>query len=188
MASAEDKFNARKKSRQRTLSATEAMGINTLPTASGRVGQLLKLLNHGDAMIRDGAVKSLVRLGGKEAEAGLVYCLEDGDPQVRASVYKGLGKLRVRSALDHLAARLDDYDEICRLAAAAGLGQMGDYQGLDLVIGYLRANHALCWEAVRCLNLIVKQKFPANPRGLEEALTWINANKKKFKKRKLLPL
>lgn len=181
--SGQDKSKARREVRTRTLSATEACGVMPQRPASGRIAQMLKLLNHCDPFIREGTIKSLGRLGGDHAASGILSCMDDPDPKVRCAVFKAMGRLRLHDGTEFLLKALyEDEDDTVRCAAAAGLGLLGDASGIDFVMRFATPKHPLRWEALRSINDITRQKFPVNPEGLRQAVAWINKNRKKLTK------
>ena len=62
-----DKMKARAQARQKKLSGAEAAGLMTNRPSDSNIGQIIRMLNNNDAKIREGALKSLTRIGGKEA-------------------------------------------------------------------------------------------------------------------------
>ncbi len=175
-------------SRKRTLNATAAAGV--LPGSGGKVdvARILGLLNNSDPLIREGAIKSLVRIGGKEAQTAVITSMSDSDPRVRAAAFKGAGKLRIHQVKEQLVEALDNETELARCGAAVGLGLLGDMQGLDIIMSVAHPNHPQRWEGLRGLNLVIKKKYPINMHGLCEAIRWVEKHKKKLTKDVVQPV
>ncbi len=175
-----NKAEARNRARRVTLSGTAAAGAMTGRPSNGNIGQILKLLNNCDPLIRDGALKSLIRIGGREAIASVISCLDDDDPKVRSTAFKAVGQLRIVEMVDKAKANLGEPDDMVRCAAATGLALLGNKKGIDIVLKYANPKQTIRWEAVRCLNLITGKRFPANAIGLKDAVGYLKRNKKRL--------
>ena len=178
----QDKREARKQVQRRTLSATVAAGVVPTRLSGGDISKVIRLLNNPDSIIREGAVKSLSRIGSKEAKSAIIGYMNDPDPRVRAAVYKGMGKMRMYNEKEHILEALKDEDERVRCAAAAGLGMLGDKSGLKIALKLARPSHPLKWEALRSINAITRKNFPVNFDGLSSAIRWVQHNKKTLMK------
>ena len=177
----EDKQQARREVRRTTLSATDAAAIMSGRPTDTQISSIVRLLHSDDHVIRVGALKSLIALAGKEAQAAVLSSMTDEAPQVRAAAYKGIGQLRMYDLKDKALEALGDPDEMVRCCAAAALGLLGDKKkALNIILKYTRPSHALRWEALRCLNLIIGKRFPANMYGLKDAVSWVRANKREI--------
>ena len=103
----------------------------------------------------------------------------DENAQVRAAAFKGIGQLRIYDAKDKAIEALGDPDELVRCCAAAAVGLLGDKKkALNIILKYTRPSHPLRWEALRCLNMVVGKRFPANVYGLKDAVSWVRRNKR----------
>ncbi|MBN1765125.1 MAG: HEAT repeat domain-containing protein [Sedimentisphaerales bacterium] len=183
MSNGEEKFKARQFSRRRTLCATDAAGVMPTPPPSSSVGQIIRLLNNVDPLIREGAIKSLTRIRGKDAEGAVIASLTDLDEKVRAAACRGVGHMRIYEEKEPLINFLqNDPSDLVRIAAAAGLGMLGDRRGLKIILKFAHPRHSLKWEALRSINMITKQSFPANLDGLAKAVSWVRKKGRKLLK------
>ena len=169
--------------RRKKLSAVAAA------TALGRRGgpldiiKISRMLNHSDPVIREGTLKNLAELGGRDAAMAVVRCVRDKDPRVRAAACKALGRMRAHSSKAPLYDALYDNDPIVRCSAAGALACMGDKTGLAQVMKLLCSAGRHQWEALRSLNLITGQNFRVNDHGLSQAIEWVGQQKKRFSKK-----
>lgn len=178
-----DREEARKQIRRPTLSATAAAGVVSPTCLSSRdIGNILRLLNNVDPIVREGAIKSLARIRGKKAEAAVISCIKDPEPCVRAAAYRGMGMMRMHEATEHIRKALADPSDLVRCAAAAALGLLGDKSGLKVILTMARPKHPLRWNALRSLNLIIRKDFPINPGGLTDALRYVQINRRRLMK------
>ena len=177
----QDKYQARRELRRTTLSAADAAAIMSGRPSDTQISNLSRLLHSDDSVIREGALRSLIALSGPRAKAAVLSCITDEAPQVRATAYKGIGQLRMFDAKDKTIEALGDPDELVRCSAAAALGLLGDKKkALNIILKYTRPSHALRWQALRCLNLVVGKSFPANAYGLKDAVSWVRRNKRQI--------
>ena len=112
-------------------------GLSLLRTAGRNlkflVPQLLRLVEHGDAQISDGAARTLGGWLHDTPDTGkvvhdLIALLEHRSPDVRAAAVLALGESRTlsRKHTDRIRALLSDSDTWVRQAAIRALGSLGD--------------------------------------------------------------
>ncbi|GLI37778.1 HEAT repeat domain-containing protein [Geobacter hydrogenophilus] len=126
----------------------------------GCLAELRQCLGHRDEGVRREVLRSLVRIGGPEAEEAIIACLDSSrDPALRHLAVVSLGVLRSGRAVEPLlavVARRDLFASIFSLkkVALAALGRIGDRRAVPALVALLRSRH---WffrrqgEELRCL-------------------------------------
>ena len=171
-----DKRQARDESRyevrKRTLSAAAAALAHSHGNNRGDIAKVTQLLYHSDPVVREGAVKNLVKLAHRDAAPHITQALSDRDYRVRAAACYGLGYLRIHASKDKLFKALSDRQPIVRCAAAVALADMGDKFGLSHVVKLVNTKGEHQIEALKALNHITKQRFALSKLGLKQAMRW----------------
>lgn len=128
--------------------------------AGGCEAELKGCLGHSDEGVRREALRSLVRIGGPEAEEAIIACLDPSrDPVLRHLAAVSLGALRSPRAVEPLLAVLSEGDLFLRTFslkkdAIAALGKIGDQRAVPALVELLGTRH---WfsrrrgEELRCL-------------------------------------
>ena len=70
--------------------------------SSGALDGLQKCLRHGDIRVGKEAIRSLAKIGGRDAEAALIAVLRDSNPQLLSQVIASLGGMKSNMALPEL--------------------------------------------------------------------------------------
>jgi len=163
---------------RQTLTAAAAAALQPNRAPRENLLKMSRLLYNSDPLVRTEAVRKLVAIGSREAIPHITQLLNDRDFRVRLEVCSALGKLRAFQAKNKLYDALSDRNSEVRCAAAAALADMGDKYGLPHIIRLVstKGDHQL--KALRALCHITGQKFSLNPRGLKEAIRWLNLRKK----------
>ncbi len=162
---------------QRRLSGVDAAAILSNQCSVAEIMKIAPLLNHADPVIREGAVSSLVRIGGPDAASQIAKLLGSSDSHMRTIACESLGQIRALDEKSKLYDSLQDHNPNVRCAAAVALRQMGDQAGLPTVILTLRHKGEHQIYALRCLNDITGRGFPLTKRGVQEALRWARLTK-----------
>ena len=163
--------------RSATLTAAAAAGALGKRLSSVEAVKVAGLLKGRDPAVRQRAVSTLGRLGGKDAVHFITQALNDSDIQVRIEACNVLGLRRAHAAKSKLYDAVHDRNASVRCAAAAALACMGDKYGLPSVakLVCLKGRHQI--DAVRALNKITGHHFRVNQSGTAEAIRWIKAQR-----------
>ena len=162
-----------------TLAGIEAAGIGGIRNGIDFV-KLVSLLNTADPQVREGAIKALAKIRGKDATDAIMRCLNDPSPKVRTTACKVLGQMRAHAAKAGLYDTLTDEDPVVCCSAAEALGIMGDKTGLSRVKKLVSASGDHQWRALRCLNLLTAKEFEISNKGLRDAIKWIKSNRRRL--------
>ena len=154
--------------------AAEALGKRLSNIEAVKVAGLLK---GTDPAVRQRAVSTLGRLGGKDTVPFIAHALNDSDIHVRIEACNALGLRRAHAAKSKLYDAIHDRNALVRCAAAVALACMGDKYGLPSVakLVCLKGRHQI--DAVRALNKITRHDFRINQGGIAEAIRWIKAQR-----------
>ena len=163
---------------RQTLTAAAAAAIQMKTSPRDNLLKMSRLLYNPDPIVRTDAVHKMVDTGSREAIPHICQLLNDRDFRVRMEICTGLGKLRAFQAKNKLYDAISDRNIEVRCAAAAALADMGDKYGLPHIIRLLRTSGPHKIKALKALCQITGQKFSLNPRGVKEAIRWINLRKK----------
>jgi HEAT repeat protein len=166
--------------RREKLAATTAAVLLTNHHRQGDIPRFWSMLNDADPMVREGAVQSLVEVGGRDCIARISRMVEDVSPAVRVAVCKALGLLRAHSSKEALYDCLEDRDWKVQCAAAWALSVMGDQVGADVVYELLQQKGEQQYYALRTLNEITGQRFTVNSEGVKSARRWYKMRKRLF--------
>ena len=123
------------------------------------VKDLLLVAYHMDNRVRMEAIRSLARLGGREATEGLIELLGDKNPAVRRQAITWLGITRNEKALQpllHLVMKRDVLGKSLpfKKEALLAIGRIGDRRALDTLFRLVRRRHLLAagrWEELKIL-------------------------------------
>lgn len=182
-----DRFRARNLAWQdihrRRLAGAAAATLckGSLPVDSLR--KALRLLRNNDPEIRADAIRTVSNSGDRQVIDAISSCLTDPDVKVKCSACKSLGRMRAHSAKAPLLDALSDRDLTVRCCAASALAMMGDNSGVLAVMKLVCTKGRHQYEAIRSLNSITGQNFPANLDGLATAARWIKYHGKRRYKR-----
>lgn len=114
-----------------------ATGIGEGPQA--RIRGLLEELRSPDVEVRNNAVQSLGKLGGKDvAHEILLACKRESDPFVRASLAVAVGQAAKEDGLDALRAFLNDEDPRVRANAIEGMSFLPAQQAAQWITPHLK--------------------------------------------------
>ena len=102
-----------------------------LSQTKATVSQLVHLLNHPSAIIREHAAAALANHEGEKVISVLATCLKDNIPNVRWAAAWALGVIQDQIAVPELANSLDDPDFHVRVEAALALGRIGGRDAID---------------------------------------------------------
>ncbi len=174
--------NFRSQLRQKQLSGVAAAALLSKNGSGADISRMSRMLHNDDPMVREGTIRSMAKMGSRQAVGAMLHCLRDRDPRVRTATCIALGQLRAHQAKTQLYDALYDKDPNVCCAAAGALASMGDKIGLPQVAKLLRTTGKHQWQALRSLNQITGQTFRINEHGLKDAICWINAKRKIFKK------
>ena len=168
----------KQKLQRQTLSGAAAATVLGRSNSVVDIVRISRTLNSSDPTMRQETINNLTQIGGREAAMAVARCLRDPYPSVRSAACKALGNMRAHTAKAQLYDALHDKDPVVCCSAAGALAVMGDKAGLPQIVKIIctRGKHQL--QALRSLNIITKQDFRINPRGLEDAIRWIKAKKK----------
>jgi HEAT repeat protein len=76
------------------------------------------------------SAEAVGKLGGPDAEQGLISALSNSTDAIRAAAADALGQMRAAKAVPELIAALSDRDPTVRWRAAVALGLIGDAAAL----------------------------------------------------------
>ncbi len=113
----------------------------------GCVAELRRCLGHHDEGVRREAFRSLVRIGGPEAEEAIIACLDTSrDPVLQHLAAVSLGALRSGRAVEPLLAVVTRGDLFLstfslKKVAIAALGKIGDRQAVPALAAVLGSRH-----------------------------------------------
>jgi HEAT repeat protein len=172
----------RQKLQRQTLSGAAAATVLGRRDSIVDIVRISSTLNNSDPAMRQETIKNLTRIGGKEAAMAVARCLRDPYPSVRSAACEALGNMRAHVAKAQLYDALYDSDPVVCCNAAGALAVMGDKAGMPQIIKMLCTPGKHQLQSLRSLNVIAKQDFRINPRGLEDAIRWIKAKKKHLSK------
>ena len=142
--------------------------------------QVVALLKCPDSKVREEAVNSLARYGGRQYVSYIARCLRDSSIKVRIEACNALGELRGHAAKTELYDAVLDDNAYVRCAAASALARMGDKYGLSCVARLVCINGPHQITALKTYNLIAKHNFQPNARGVAEAVKWIRTHNRDF--------
>lgn len=100
--------------------------------AATRLGQagraaipaLAELLNDGDALVVESAVRALSNIGGKDAVPAMAALLKAGDSNLRMTAAQALGHSKNSAAVKELVAVFDDPNEVVACTALSALDEI----------------------------------------------------------------
>ena len=142
--------------------------------------QVVGLLKSRDPKVREEAVNTLARYGGRQYVSYIARCLRDSDIKVRVEACNALGQLRGHAAKKELYDAVQDRNAYVRCAAASALARMGDKYGLPYVARLVCVNGQHQVTAVQAYNLITGRHFRLDSHGVTEAVKWIRINHREF--------
>lgn len=106
----------------RTLRPVLADAVRVI--AESNRGEVVRFLEHSDAVVVRAAARMAGRLRLADAAAGLGRLLKHPDPEVRLAAVEGSVNLRSSAVTGSLEQALQDADRDVRVAAARGLGEL----------------------------------------------------------------
>jgi hypothetical protein len=111
---------------------------------------LERLFGHGDARVRQAAIRALRYLHFKRSFGLVGRALVDPDPGVRQAALEALGRLHFPHAFQPLARIFREHaDPEVRAAALGALGRIGSVEAAELLVGVLRHEPGPAREAAR---------------------------------------
>lgn len=161
----------------RALSGAAALGGLGKRLSSVDALKIIRLLRSGDPEMRQNAINTLARYGGRDTIIHIARCLHDANIKVRVEACNALGEMRAHDSKAKLYDALGDKDPFVVCAAASALVCMGDKQGLPAVARLVFSDGPHRSEAIRTLNKLTRQDFRANERGIKDARKWIRRKK-----------
>jgi HEAT repeat protein len=161
----------------RTLSGAAALGSLGKRMSSFDALKVIQLLRSGDPQLRENAINTLSRYGGRDTIIHIARCLHDANIKVRIEACRALGEMRAHNVKAKLYDAVHDKNPLVVCAAASALVRMGDKHGLPAVakLVFIEGQHRC--EAIRTLNKITGHDFRANESGVKEARKWIRRKK-----------
>jgi len=123
------------------------------------VSDLMHSAYHPESRVRMEAIRSLARIGGREATALLLDLLDDKNQGVRKQTIIWLGITRNEKALQKLLELVMKHDlsgkqHSLKKEALVALGRIGDRQALEPLCGLVRKRHLLTqerWEELKVI-------------------------------------
>jgi HEAT repeat protein len=121
------------------------LGDIGLPEA---VPELLACLRHTDTRVSKEAIRSLAKIGGREAESALVALLHGNNPQLFPQVIASLGGMKSRKALVELMQIVCSSDMFLKnltlkIDALGAIAMIGDRQAVPILTKILASRHIL---------------------------------------------
>ena len=167
-------------SQSQTLVAAAAAGALGKGLGIPEAMQVVSLLKCRDPKVREEAVNTLARYGGREYVSYIAGALRDSDIKVRVEACKALGHLRAHAAKRELYDAVQDRNAYVRCAAASALGRMGDSYGLPYIarLVCIKGQHQVT--ALQAYNLLSGRHFRLDAHGVTEAVKWIRAHHRNF--------
>ncbi len=159
--------------RNQALVAAAAAGALGQKLGPSEAAKVIGLLRSADPQIREDAMCTLARYGGRQYVGYITKCLNDSDIRVRVEACRTLGEMRAHVAKGDLYDALQDNNAYVRCAAAEALARMGDKSGTLVVARLICITGPHQIEAVRTYNLITGRRFNPTDRGVKEAADWI---------------
>lgn len=134
--------------------------VRSLCTILGDIGSLAavpglkKCLLHTDIRVGKEAIRSLAKIGGKEAEAAIISMLRDNDPSLLPQAVTSLGGMKSKKALSDLMNIVHSDDMFLttlslKTNALTAIGLIGDQQVTPYLVKLLEKRHLLArgrWE------------------------------------------
>lgn len=110
------------------------------------VPELQKCLLHSDIRVSKEAIRSLAKIGGREAEAAIIEVLHGNDPSLFPQVFASLGGMKSRKALVelmHIVCRGDLFlkDLSLKTDALGAIAMIGDRQVVPILAEILARGH-----------------------------------------------
>ena len=105
--------------------------------AKGRIGKLIKALEHKESSVRLDAANALGELGDTRAVEPLIAALNDKEVDVRKAATNALGQIGDIRAVEPIADRLKDNDFFVKKKAIWALGQIEGPESVKLLISTL---------------------------------------------------
>jgi HEAT repeat protein len=123
------------------------------------VSDLLQSASHPEGRVRMEAIRSLARIGGREATALLIDLLDDKNLAVRKQAVLWLGITRNERAMQHLMQLANRQDLTGKLhalkkEALVAIGRIGDRQALEPLCRLVAKRHLLAngrWEELKII-------------------------------------
>jgi HEAT repeat protein len=108
------------------------------------------LLSHSDQRVRKETVRSLMKIGGRDAEIMIVSLFEDEDPAIVRHAVFSLGIMRSQLAVQPLLEMVDKRDYLLKglllkKEAVEALGRIGDRRATPVLLKLLASGGWLVW-------------------------------------------
>ncbi len=136
--------------------------------AQGLSSELVSLVSHPEARVRELAVRTLARAAPDRAVPALVRALGDDEPRVLRAALEGIGSAHaeVLAPVAELATAHPDWS--VRLRAAQTLGRLGDAAAVDPLLGVL-ARDAYAFVREAAVEALGAFRTPAALEALRQA-------------------
>ncbi|HEY3308822.1 MAG TPA: HEAT repeat domain-containing protein [Desulfuromonadaceae bacterium] len=130
---------------------TAILGENGSPSA---VPGLQKCLQHPDTRVSKEAIRSLAKIGGREAETALISIVRTGDPSLLPQALTSLGGMKSRKSLVELMHIINSDDMFLKtlslkINALSAISMIGERQVVPPLVELLEKRHLLVrsrWE------------------------------------------
>lgn len=153
--------------------------VRSLTTILGDIGSpaavsgLQKCLLHTDIRVSKEAIRSLAKIGGKEAEAAIISILHSSDPSLLPQAITSLGGMKSKKSLKDLMHILHNDDMFLKTLplktnALAAIALIGDQQVTPYLVKLLENRHLIArsrWEQFKIAVALCLGKL-GDPRAL----------------------
>jgi HEAT repeat protein len=114
------------------------------------VGELQHAVNHADPRVRKETIRSLLNIGGKEAESTIIDMLDDRDTTIVKQAILSLGIMKSQLAVQPLIGIVAQRDLFMKSLplkkeALQALGRIGDRRATPYLTGLLQKWHWFAW-------------------------------------------
>ncbi|KAF0221346.1 MAG: HEAT repeat-containing PBS [Geobacteraceae bacterium] len=115
-----------------------------------RLNDLKPFAYHSDQRVRKEAIRSIAKIGGKEAESVVIGLLADRDPVIVRQAIHSLGVMKSQSAVQSLITLATGQDILLRTfflkkEALQAIGRIGDRRASPHLLSLLETRHWLAW-------------------------------------------
>jgi HEAT repeat protein len=125
--------------------------------AASAVPELMNCLRHSDIRVCKEAVRSLAKIGGKDAEDAILAVLVGNDPALIPQAISSLGGMKSRKALVELMRIVCRYDMFLnnlplKVEALSAIAMIGDRQVVPILTELLASRHLIAnsrWEQLK---------------------------------------
>ena len=153
--------------------------VRSLATILGDIGSpaaipgLQKSLLHADSRVGKEAIRSLAKIGGKDAENAIISILRDNNPSLLPQALASLGGMKSKKALGDLMHIIHSEDMFLKTlplktSALAAIALIGDQQVTPYLVKLLEKRHLIArsrWEQLKIAVALCLGKL-GDPRAL----------------------